>query len=183
MGWRGLYPAFRLAEQARGAYFSVERTSELPADGAVVQSGPSRPELAAFLEVKRRMSRVRLQQSKRLVGGLSCRGRKKVIAFPEIRSGIVIQSFVDRPASYLATASRSAWTPGLVDGLPTILSRGSRGSVIGDRDQIGDDQIGDRHRSPKSIAPNRLRQNRSGKSSPPWDCHSSASRGGCPHRN
>ena len=77
------------------------------AGGTMMQAHARGPKLANFLEVKRRMSGVRLEQSKCPVGGLSYRSGKKLIACPEIRCGIVIHSFVERPARWSRRA-RSA---------------------------------------------------------------------------
>jgi hypothetical protein len=57
----------------------------LPADSAVMQADSRGPKLAHLLEVKRRMSRVGLEQSKRFVCGLSYGQRKEFIARPEVR--------------------------------------------------------------------------------------------------
>ena len=77
------------------------------AHSAIVQPGPRQPLLAHLLEVRRRMPWICFEQIERFVRGLYRLQRKQFVADPEIRRGIVIHNFVDRPARWSRRA-RSA---------------------------------------------------------------------------
>ena len=71
----------------------------LDSDSPIVQSNTGRPILTDFLEVKRWMVRVRFQELKRPVRESLNGIRENPVAGPKIRRGVMVQSFVDRPAA------------------------------------------------------------------------------------
>lgn len=60
--------------------------------GAVAQTDPNRPELFDLLEVQGRMFGVLLKQGKVGISQLLDDGRQPVVALPESRRGVVVQS-------------------------------------------------------------------------------------------
>ena len=67
-------------------------------NGAVAESDPYRPELSNPLEMEGWVSRVPLQQGKSFVSEFLNGGGERSVACPEVRRGVVVHSFVERPA-------------------------------------------------------------------------------------
>ena len=65
---------------------------------AMAQADPSRPETTDLLEMQRWMSGGFAEQGKGLISEFLDAPREGAIAGPKIRGGVVVHSFVERPA-------------------------------------------------------------------------------------
>jgi hypothetical protein len=71
----------------------------LDSERPIMVAHPGRPVAANLLHVKRRVARVTFEEFVRAICERLSLGRQRVVADPEIRRGVMIQSLVDFPAA------------------------------------------------------------------------------------